>query len=211
MDIAAIRKEYALKSLDLPDIDDNPLVQFKVWFQEAITASAIEANAMNLATVNKNNKPSARVVLLKGLDHGFLFFTNYESDKGKELAENPFAALTFFWPELERQVRIESRVEKVTKEESDEYFFSRPISSQLGAWCSPQSHVIPDRTYLESKAEEIKEKFESEEITRPENWGGYRAIPQSVEFWQGRPSRLHDRLKYEMDETGNWLLKRLAP
>lgn len=211
MDIAAIRKEYSLKSLDLNNIADNPLIQFKVWFQEALTASAIETNAMTLATINKDNKPSARVVLLKGIDHGFLFFTNYESDKGKELAIHPFAALTFFWPELERQVRVEGRVEKVTAAESDEYFFSRPEPSQIGAWTSPQSHVIPDREYLQRRQEEVEEKFKNEKITRPEHWGGYRLVPQSVEYWQGRPSRLHDRIKYDLDETGNWQINRLAP
>jgi pyridoxamine 5'-phosphate oxidase len=211
MDIAAIRKEYSFKSLDLNNIADNPLIQFKVWFQEALTASAIETNAMTLATINKDNKPSARIVLLKGIDHGFLFFTNYESDKGKELARHPFAALTFFWPELERQVRVEGRVEKVTEAESDEYFFSRPEPSQIGAWTSPQSHIIPDREYLQRRQEEVEEKFKNEKITRPQHWGGYRLVPQSVEYWQGRPSRLHDRIKYDLDETGNWQINRLAP
>lgn len=211
MDIAAIRKEYSLKSLDLFNIADNPLTQFKVWFQEALTASTIETNAMTLATINKENKPSARVVLLKGIDHGFLFFTNYESDKGKELERHPFAALTFFWPELERQVRVEGRVEKVTEGESDDYYFSRPVPSQIGAWTSPQSHVIPDREYLERRQEEVEQKFKKEEISRPPHWGGYRLVPQSIEFWQGRPSRLHDRLKFELDETGNWQINRLAP
>jgi len=211
MDIAAIRKEYSLKSLDLSNIAENPLTQFKVWFQEALTASTIETNAMTLATINTENKPAARIVLLKGVDHGFLFFTNYESDKGQELDRHPYAAVTFFWPELERQVRIEGRVEKISAAESDEYFFSRPMGSQIGAWTSPQSHVIQDRAFLERRQEEIEEKFKSEKITRPSHWGGYRVIPQSVEFWQGRPSRLHDRLKYNLDETGNWQLNRLAP
>jgi len=211
MDIAAIRKEYSLKSLDLSNIADNPLIQFKVWFQEAITASTIETNAMTLSTINLSNKPSARVVLLKGIDHGFLFFTNYESDKGQELERHPFAALTFFWPELERQVRVEGRVEKVTEAESDEYFFSRPEPSQIGAWTSPQSHIIPNREYLERRLEEVEDKFKNEKITRPPHWGGYRLVPQSVEFWQGRPSRLHDRLKFHIDETGNWQINRLAP
>jgi pyridoxamine 5'-phosphate oxidase len=171
----------------------------------------METNAMTLATVNNENKPAARIVLLKGVDHGFLFFTNYESDKGEELARHPYAALTFFWPELERQVRVEGRVEKISEAESDEYFFSRPLGSQIGAWTSPQSHVIQDREFLERRQEEIEEKFKSEKMTRPQHWGGYRVIPQSVEFWQGRPSRLHDRLKYELDETGNWQISRLAP
>lgn len=211
MDIAAIRKEYSLKSLDLSNIADNPLTQFKVWFQEALTASTIETNAMTLSTINQDNKPSARVVLLKGIDHGFLFFTNYESGKGQELARHPYAAITFFWPELERQVRIEGRVEKVTDAESDEYFFSRPGPSQIGAWTSPQSHIIPDRRYLERRLEEVEDKFKNEKITRPKHWGGYRLIPNSIEFWQGRPSRLHDRLKYDLDETANWQINRLAP
>jgi len=211
MDIAAIRKEYSLKSLDLSNIADNPLTQFKVWFQEALTASTIETNAMTLATINQENKPAARVVLLKGVDHGFLFFTNYESDKGEELDRHPYAALTFFWPELERQVRVEGRVEKISEAESDEYFFSRPVGSQIGAWTSPQSHPIQDREFLVRRQEEIKEKFKTDKITRPHHWGGYRVLPQSVEFWQGRPSRLHDRLKYVLDETGNWQISRLAP
>lgn len=211
MDIAAIRKEYSLKSLDLQNIADSPIAQFNIWFEEAITASTLETNAMNLATVDKNNKPSARIVLLKGLDHGFLFFTNYESDKGKQLSRNPYAALTFFWPELERQVRVEGHIEKVSAQESDQYFLSRPLASQIGAWSSPQSHKIPDREYLEKRQEEITEKFLTETITRPDHWGGYRVIPNAVEFWQGRPSRLHDRLKYELDETGNWQISRLAP
>jgi len=211
MDIAAIRKDYTLKSLDLSNIADNPLTQFKVWFQEALTASTLETNAMTLATVNKENKPAARIVLLKGVDHGFLFFTNYESDKGQEIAANPYAALTFFWPELERQVRVEGHVEKITEAESDEYFFSRPEGSQIGAWTSPQSNVIPDREFLEKRLETMEQQFKSEKIMRPPHWGGYRVIPKSVEFWQGRRSRLHDRLKYELGETGQWQISRLAP
>ncbi|KEO74025.1 pyridoxamine 5'-phosphate oxidase [Anditalea andensis] len=211
MDIAAIRKEYSLKSLDISNIALSPLIQFKAWFQEALTASTLETNAMTISTINHENKPSARVVLLKGIDHGFLFFTNYQSNKGQELALHPYAALTFFWPELERQVRIEGYVEKVTDEESDDYFYSRPLASQIGAWTSPQSHVIPDRIFLKERQEKIEAKFKEVKITRPEHWGGYRVVPLSVEFWQGRPSRLHDRLKYELDETGNWSINRLAP
>jgi pyridoxamine 5'-phosphate oxidase len=211
MNIAALRNEYSLKSLDLDHISDNPMDQFQTWFEEALEVKAVEPNAMNLATVNKDHKPSARVLLLKGIDHGFVFFTNYNSRKGQEIEENPFAAMTFFWPELERQVRIEGRLEKVSDEESDEYFYSRPVASQIGALTSPQSQEIPDRSFLEHRMEEIEELAAKEPIKRPDHWGGYRLVPVEVEFWQGRPSRLHDRLRYRLEETGNWNIKRLAP
>jgi pyridoxamine 5'-phosphate oxidase len=211
MNIAALRNEYSLKSLDLDHISDNPMDQFQTWFEEALEVKAVEPNAMNLATVNKDHKPSARVLLLKGIDHGFVFFTNYNSRKGQEIEENPFAAMTFFWSELERQVRIEGRLEKVSDEESDEYFYSRPVASQIGALTSPQSQEIPDRSFLEHRMEEIEELAAKEPIKRPDHWGGYRLVPVEVEFWQGRPSRLHDRLRYRLEETGNWNIKRLAP
>lgn len=211
MNIAALRNEYSLKTLDVDHVNHNPVEQFKEWFEEALKVKAIEANAMNLATVNENNKPSARVVLLKGVDHGFVFFTNYESRKGQEIARNPHAALTFFWPELERQVRIEGRLEKITPEESDEYFSSRPVGSQIGAITSPQSKVIPNREFLQHRLSEVEETYKDRKAERPDHWGGYRLIPNLMEFWQGRPSRLHDRLEFQLDETGNWKINRLAP
>src|SRR5690606_9437895 len=190
MDIANIRRDYTLKSLDLDEVADSPLTQFKMWLDEAIIAKVNEANAMNLATLNLKNRPSSRIVLLKGIDHGFLFFTNYESKKGQELSQTPYAALTFFWPELERQVRIEGSVEKSSPEISDTYFLSRPKGSQIGAWVSPQSRVIPHRTFLEDRMLEMTMKLQNEELTRPEHWGGYKVNPYYVEFWQGRASRL---------------------
>jgi len=211
MNIAALRNEYSLQSLDVDHVTDNPIDQFTTWFAEALESKVIEPNAMTLATVNKDHKPAARVLLLKGVDHGFLFFTNYNSRKGQEISQNPFAAMTFFWPELERQVRIEGKLGKLTDLESDEYFYSRPVGSQIGALTSPQSQEIPDREFLERKLSEVEELAQKESIKRPDHWGGYRLVPNLVEFWQGRPSRLHDRLQYELDETGNWQIKRLAP
>ncbi|WP_143960987.1 pyridoxamine 5'-phosphate oxidase [Litoribacter populi] len=211
MNIAALRNEYSLKTLDVDHVNHNPVDQFKEWFEEALKVKAVEANAMNLATVNDNNKPSARVVLLKGVDHGFVFFTNYESRKGAEISKNPHAALTFFWPELERQVRIEGRLEKISTEESDEYFSSRPVGSQIGAITSPQSKVIPNKEFLQNRLSELKETYRDKKIERPAHWGGYRLIPNLIEFWQGRPSRLHDRLEFQLDETGSWQINRLAP
>lgn len=211
MKIADIRKEYSSKSLDVNGMNHNPLEQFKAWFKEAIHSQIMEPNAMHLSTVKEDNRPSGRIVLLKGVDWGFVFYTNYNSNKGRELENKPFASLTFFWPELERQVRVEGTVEKTTAEESDEYFLSRPYESQIGAWSSPQSQVIPDRDFLERKKEETENKFKYEKLFRPDHWGGYRVLPQEVEFWQGRYARLHDRIKYRLDEGGNWILTRLAP
>ncbi|MBS9524570.1 pyridoxamine 5'-phosphate oxidase [Litoribacter alkaliphilus] len=211
MNIAALRNEYSLKTLDVDHVNHNPIDQFKKWFEEALEVKAVEANAMNLATVNDSNKPSARVVLLKGVDHGFVFFTNYESRKGQQIAKNPFAALTFFWPELERQVRIEGKLEKIAAAESDEYFSSRPVGSQIGAITSPQSKVIPNKEFLQKRLTEVEQSYKDKIIDRPDHWGGYRLIPNVIEFWQGRPSRLHDRLEFQLDETGNWQINRLAP
>src|SRR5690606_17798424 len=211
MDIANIRKDYTLKSLTLNEVADLPLQQFAQWLEEAIKAQVNEPNAMNLATINAQNQPSSRVVLLKGLDHGLIFFTNYDSRKGRELREHPYAALNFFWPELERQVRIEGQVEMVTEAESDRYFHSRPISSQIGAWASPQSQVIPDRTFLETREREMTQRFQTEPIASPPHWGGFRVIPQYFEFWQGRASRLHDRIVYERGAARQWDKKILAP
>ena len=211
MNIADIRKEYTLKSLELEDVGDSPIPYFLIWLEEAIKSATLEVNAMNLSTINVKNRPSSRIVLLKGVDHGFVFYTNYDSRKGQELAENPFAALTFFWPELERQVRIEGRVEKVSREVSDIYYLSRPLNSQVGAWASPQSQPIPDREFLEKRIKSGLERFRSEALKRPDNWGGYRVIPDYMEFWQGRASRLHDRIAFSKEENGMWGKKRLAP
>ena len=210
--IAAIRKNYAMESLTEASVAKDPINQFKVWIEETIAAEANEPTAMVLSTVNKSGRPSARVVLLKDVTtDGFMFFTNYESRKGQDLQENPFASLTFFWPELERQVRVEGQIEKVPAEVSDTYFHSRPIGSQIGAWASPQSREIESREELERADASYTSKFaELPVIPRPEHWGGCILVPDLVEFWQGRPNRLHDRIVYERQEN-NWHLKRLAP
>lgn len=209
--IADIRKDYVLASLDESVAGDDPLVFFQKWFSEAENASAEEVNAMTLATVDASSKPHARIVLLKGLDdRGFTFFTNYLSSKAQEIAANNHAALVFFWKELERQVRIEGVIERVSTEESDQYFHSRPAGSRLGAWASPQSQVIKNREELEKLTISYQEKFEGKDIPRPEHWGGYRLVPNYIEFWQGRSSRLHDRIAFT--KTGNsWSKSRLAP
>lgn len=209
--ISDIRKEYMRESLSEGDVELNPFLQFGRWWNEALGAEITEVNAMTLATANAAGKPSARIVLLKGYDEkGFVFFTNYLSRKGQEIAENGQATLLFFWKELERQVRIEGRIEKISAAENDEYFHSRPEGSRIGAWSSPQSSVIKDRTVIEENVRHYTEKFSGGSIPRPEHWGGYRVIPETIEFWQGRPSRLHDRILYTADDT-NWIIQRLAP
>ncbi len=210
MNIADIRKEYTLEKLDISSVKPNPFEQFKDWLHEAMNAQILEPTAMHLATVNAEGKPSGRVVLLKGVDTGFIFFTNYESRKGKELSANPFASLTFYWAELERQVRIEGKVEKVSKEISDEYFHSRPKGSQIGAIASPQSQVINDRSLLERQIQDLTLQYQDLLPPRPDYWGGYRLVPETIEFWQGRPSRLHDRIRYKL-EREKWVIERLAP
>lgn len=209
--IASIRKEYTLKQLDKKDVKSNPVDQFKVWFDDAINADINEPNAMMLATSTSDGKPSARMVLLKGIDNeGLTFFTNYNSRKASQLNGNPYAAVVFFWPELERQIRIEGMVEKVSDKESDDYFNSRPEGSRIGAWTSSQSQVIPCREFLELLNIEIKRNFKGKNIPRPEHWGGFRVIPSLFEFWQGRPNRLHDRIQYSKTDN-NWIIERLAP
>ncbi len=209
--IADIRKDYKLKSFDEKDASANAMDQFTQWWDEATQSNIDEVNAMTLATVTRNGLPTARIVLLKGYDeNGFVFFTNYLSNKGKELAGNPHAALLFFWKELERQVRIEGTVEKLSNEENDEYFNSRPAGSRIGAWASHQSAVIEYRQVIEQNVARYTEIFGTENIPRPDHWGGYRVRPNLLEFWQGRSSRLHDRLQYTL-ENGSWKRERLAP
>lgn len=210
--IAAIRKVYQLQLLLEKEVNDNPLKQFETWWLQAIENKIDEPNAMTLSTCTSLGRPSARIVLLKGLaESGFIFFTNYNSRKGKEIEENPFVSLLFFWKEMERQVRIEGTIKKISAEESDEYFCSRPIESRIGAWCSPQSSVIKNREYLQENAEKYNAQFGNENIPRPGFWGGYIVEPYRIEFWQGRPGRLHDRLQYSLNENNIWNIERLAP
>ena len=209
--IADIRRDYSLHSLNESDVAANPIEQFTKWWSDAIKSEILEVNAMTLATSDKNGKPSARIVLLKGFDErGFVFFTNYESNKAKALAENPKAALIFFWKEIERQIKIEGTVEKVSVQESDTYFFSRPEGSRIGAWASPQSKIITGRNILEENVQKYKEEFKNS-IPRPPHWGGYRVMPELIEFWQGRSNRLHDRIQYTKIHNGSWKVDRLAP
>ena len=208
--IAQLRKNYTFGQLSETDVPGNPLPLFKLWFDQAVRAECPEPNSMTLATADKDGNPSARIVLLKGADQdGFTFFTNYESQKGKDLAVRPQAALLFHWHELERQVRIQGLVERVSVAESDEYFHSRPSASRIGAWASPQSSAIPNREFLEEAEKRFKAEF-GDAPPRPEYWGGYRLRPTEMEFWQGRPSRLHDRIHYKLDES-TWRVNRLAP
>lgn len=210
--IAAIRKDYMLKSFTETDASADAITQFTSWWNDALASKIDEVNAFTLATATPNGIPSARIVLLKGYDaSGFVFFTNYESHKGKTLAENPAACMVFFWKELERQIRIEGSIEKISAAESDEYFHSRPMGSQVGAWASPQSRVIVNREIIQENVQMFEEKFHQSPITRPPHWGGYRLTPHLIEFWQGRPSRLHDRLQYRLQPSGTWKMERLAP
>jgi pyridoxamine 5'-phosphate oxidase len=211
IDIAALRQEYALASLSESDVDPDPIHQFERWFADAVSARVLEPNAMTLATASRDGVPSARIVLLKGVDQrGFVFFTDYRSRKGAELTENPLAALAFLWKEIERQVRISGAVTRVSAAESESYYRSRPLGSRLGAWASHQSAVIPDRTVLEEELRKVTERYPDGNVPLPSHWGGFRIVPDEVEFWQGRPSRLHDRLRYTRADSG-WTIERLSP
>jgi len=211
-DIENMRKDYAEELLDVGDVATNPIQQFNQWFEAAVQANLPEPNAMTLATCDKKGRPSARIVLLKGIDDkGFRFYTNYNSRKGQEMLDNPHVALVFNWLGLQRQIRIEGIVEKLTPEQSTEYFQSRPKGSQIGAWTSPQSDIISNRQVLEIRVEELKKKYKGQEtLPRPDHWGGYVVQPDRVEFWQGRASRLHDRIQY-MKVNNEWQITRLAP
>ena len=210
--VARLRKEYTRAGLKESEADPNPIEQFRTWFDEVLTSNLHEPNAMILATATLDGRPSARVVLLKGFDErGFVFYTNYEGRKGEELETNPHCALLFYWGELERQVRVEGRVRRVPDKESDAYFAGRPRGSQLGAWASEQSRPVGDRGALEHRLRELEAEYEGREVPRPPFWGGYRVEPETIEFWQGRENRLHDRLVYLRSEDGGWRRGRLQP
>jgi len=210
--IADIRKDYMLQTLLEQDMAPDPYQQFGRWWADALKSDISEVNAMTLATASLQGMPDARIVLLKEYtEKGFVFFTNYESDKGVQLKENPNACLVFFWKELERQVRITGSVEKISAEDSDAYFYSRPVESRVGAWASPQSTVIAGRHIIEENVIKLKQEFEGKPVSRPPHWGGYIVMPHAIEFWQGRPSRLHDRFQYKIQDGGGWSLNRLAP
>ena len=207
-----LRENYSKGELLETMIDKNPIVQFQQWFNEAVQEKIPEPNAFILSTAMVDFKPSARVMLLKGVENNsFVFFTNYESRKGKELTWNPYAAMVFLWLPMQRQIRIEGRVEKISTEESENYFQSRPRESQLGAWCSVQSSVLESRAELDNKYITLEKKYEGKEIPKPPYWGGFKVLPSAIEFWQGRTSRLHDRLRYTHQGNDNWLIERLSP
>jgi pyridoxamine 5'-phosphate oxidase len=211
-DPAASRYEHAAKGLRRSDLDRDPIKQFGNWFTAAIEARIRDVNAMSLATAGPNGRPSVRIVLLKGFDQdGFVFFTNYESEKGRQLDVNPYAALAFYWIELDRQIRINGKAERTSREESQTYFHSRPVGSQLSAWASRQSQVVDGRRVLDARMAEMTERFGDKRIPLPPQWGGYRVKPDTIEFWQGRSNRLHDRFRYTCQADGGWLIQRLAP
>jgi pyridoxamine 5'-phosphate oxidase len=210
--IAGIRKVYLLQSLLEKDVDAHPVKQFENWWQQVIESEIEEPNAMTLATCTASGKPSARIVLLKGVqENGFVFFTNYMSRKGREIESNPYVSLLFYWKELERQVSIEGHLQRISEADSDDYFSKRPLESRIGAWSSPQSEVINDRNILYQNVADYTKKFDPGNIPRPPFWGGYIVKPTIIEFWQGRPARLHDRLQYSITEDGSWKIERLAP
>lgn len=210
-DIAGIRTDYSLAELNEQTVGDDPVVFFNKWFDDALNAQADEVNAMVMASVDKDHKPHARIVLLKGVeDNGFIFFTNYNSAKGTEVSANDHVALVFFWKELERQVRIEGTISKIATADSEAYFKSRPVGSQIGAWSSPQSSVINDRSVLEENYKNYTEQY-GEDVPLPPHWGGYKVSPERIEFWQGRPSRMHDRILFTLGDNGEWSKCRLAP
>ncbi|MAD41290.1 MAG: pyridoxamine 5'-phosphate oxidase [Arcobacter sp.] len=212
MDLSDIRGKYTTKGLDIPDLNSDPIKQFEQWFQDAIDEQMPEPNAMMLATVGKDMMPSVRAVLLKTFDEqGFVFFTNYKSKKAQQIEENPNAASLFSWIPMERQIKIEGSIEKISTKDSLKYFLSRPKGSQIGAWVSHQSSIITSRSLLEQKFDEIKRKFVKGEVPFPDFWGGYIIKPVRIEFWQGGQDRLHDRFLYEKDEKNEWTIKRLAP
>jgi pyridoxamine 5'-phosphate oxidase len=211
MTLADFRREYTLAGLRRVDLDPDPIAQFQKWFAQVLAAQIVEPNAMTLATVSVDGQPSTRVVLLKAVDRrGFSFYTNYESRKGRELAENPKASLTFFWADLERQVLVQGTVSKLSREESEAYFAVRPLGSQRGAWVSKQSTIVENREFLEKRLAEVEAQF-GEKVPMPPYWGGYVLAPHAVEFWQGRPNRLHDRLRYRKNPDGSWVIERLSP
>ena len=212
MNLADLRREYTKSGLRRTDLEPSPFVQFQKWFEQAMTSQLLEPSAMTLATADKEGRPSTRIVLLKGADEqGFTFFTNYESRKGRELAENPNAALTLYWPELEREVCIAGTVTKTSVAESEKYFAMRPRGSQLGACVSQQSSVVPDEGFLEKRLAELENQFTGRDVPKPAYWGGYRLTPVRIEFWQGRPNRLHDRFQYSKQSDGTWRIDRLSP
>ena len=212
MNVKALRREYAFEGLDERDLDANPFKQFERWFQQAVDAEIELADVMTLATATKTGIPSARMVVLRGIDEGgFVFYTDYRSAKSQELAENPNAALVFFWRELGRQIRISGAVSKVSREESERYFQTRPVESRLATSASNQSEVIPSREVLEERFDDLKQEYHDREIPLPPDWGGFRLSPTVIEFWQGRPRRLHDRLRYIRQPSAEWLIERLAP
>jgi pyridoxamine-phosphate oxidase len=209
--INTLRHDFSKQTLNENDVNLNPILQFEKWFKEAVDSKVNEPNAMTVCTASKNGKPSARILLLRNFnENGFVFYTNYNSRKGEEIEQNPQAALLFFWPELERQVRIEGTLEKQSAAESDVYFNTRPRGSKLGAWSSPQSKTVNSRKILDDAYNTYSEKFPTENVPRPDFWGGYVLKPQSIEFWQGRPSRMHDRILYTLEQN-NWKIERLAP
>jgi pyridoxamine 5'-phosphate oxidase len=211
MSIADLRKDYTLAGLRRIDLDADPVQQFQKWFQQALDAQLLEPTAVTLATADSTGRPSARIVLLKGLDaRGFVFFTNYTSRKGRDLSGNPNAALVFHWAELERQVRVRGTADRISREESEQYFTARPRGHQLGAWVSTQSEIIPDRTVLEKRLKEFEQQYPNV-VPLPPFWGGYVVSPAEIEFWQGRSNRLHDRFRYTKHADGRWLIERLAP